>query len=158
MSPGNLYRYFKSKDEIIKAASDAEAEWLLAEMNKLSSKGDVVEALTRTAMIVIEEYNDPDQARFIAEIYAEAARNKDIGECFARNDEETRQGIAALLKSAQQAGKVSKIFKPDEVAQAIVALIDGYSTRTLLEPKFKPRKVRKIIKTIIGNLVHPPEG
>ena len=155
MSPGNLYRYFKSKEEIIRAAADAESDYLLCEMKKLGQKGNIVEALTETAMLIIEEYNNADQARFIAEIYAEAARNATIGDCFAHNDKEIRKGLTELLKTAKSEGQVNLALPALDVAQAILALIDGYSTRILLDPTFKPKKTRKTIQLIIENLVQP---
>ena len=155
MSPGGLYRYFDSKEEIIRAASDLETEWLLDEMNKHSPGQNIVEALTKTAMSTIFAYSEPDQARFIAEIYAESARNPVIGESFIKNDKETRKGLTQILKTEQDDGRISPIFPPDEIAQAIVALVDGYSTRILLDPDFKADQVETIIHDIIENLVRP---
>ena len=75
-----IFRYFNSKEEITKTSADAEAERLLAVMNCLNSKEDVVESLTKLAIsISIKEYNTPEQTRFIVRIYAEAARNKNVG-------------------------------------------------------------------------------
>ncbi len=155
MSPGNLYRYFKSKEDIIKAAADAETEWLAEEMQKIGETENIVDALTTTAMITIEEFNDPDQARFIAEIYAEAARNPSVGSCFSRNDAEMRRAIARLVQTAEREGKISPLLKPDETAQALAALIDGFSTRILVEPDFKPAKARKTIRQMIKSLLRP---
>ncbi len=157
MSPGGLYRYFASKDEIIRAASDLETEWLLDEMNKLGPGENIVEALTKTAMNTISSYNEPDQARFIAEIYAESARNPVIGESFIKNDKETRRGLTSILQKQQDEGRISPLFPPKKVAQAIMALVDGYSTRILLDPKFKPKAVEPLIYAIIENLVQPNE-
>ena len=155
MSPGGLYRYFNSKDEIIRATSDLETEWLLEEINKLGPKQDVVAALTKTAMDIILAYNEPDQARFIAEIYAESARNPTIGESFAKSDEETRKGLTLILKMEQDEGRISPIFPPKEVAQTIIALVDGFSTRILLDPNFKPGAIEPIIYNLIKSLVRP---
>jgi AcrR family transcriptional regulator len=155
MSPGNLYRYFKGKDEIIQAATDEEVEWYLDQIKKYISSKNIVKVLTKMAMKIIKVYNDPEQACLVAEVYAEAARNVSIKSCLFKNNRQITDEITSLLHRAIKDGDISPVLKAEQIAEAFMALIDGYSTRILVNPDFKPKAFEKIIKLMIESLLQP---
>src|SRR5277367_4258134 len=75
MSPGNLYRYFPSKEAIVEglcAVDQAERARAFAEL--MADKGDIMEAMCAALRRHVLE-KSPEKARLIVEIWAEAGRN-----------------------------------------------------------------------------------
>lgn len=100
MSPGALYRYFRSKTEIIRALIDEERDASEALFSGIDKAGDAVEALADALAETMRAVNDRDYARLALEIAAEAERDPVAGAILADAEEAMRRRLADALRRA----------------------------------------------------------
>src|SRR5438874_6116869 len=79
LSPGAIYRYFRSKEEIIAAISQANHQAELALVDEIKSRGATLEILGELANEFFGHLRDDEICLNIA-LWAEATRNADIRE------------------------------------------------------------------------------
>lgn len=112
LSVGAIYRYFTSKDEIIRAICAEGTQALPSELTA---------SAIRTFLESMQALSNRDgHARLVAQIYAEAALSDDLAALVRGQLDELREQIAGLLtdREAEDARRISGAF---------VALCQGYS-------------------------------
>jgi AcrR family transcriptional regulator len=75
MSAGHIYNYFDSKDAIILAFVEREAEHVAGLLRDLDSRDDPLEAMLEDAPMHVAESLDPQPWHMPLEMYSEASRN-----------------------------------------------------------------------------------
>jgi TetR/AcrR family transcriptional regulator, repressor for uid operon len=141
MSPGNLYRYFPSKEAIVEGLCEADkalrAESFAAFADFLARNGDLTEA-TRLGMREHVLSKPPEKARMIVEIWAEAGRNPRVAEITQALDADVVDGIERLIDVAKAAGAASPGLNSRFAARFFITLIAGFFKRIAVEPSFNP--------------------
>ena len=112
MSNGAIYRYFKSKNELITAICDETTSSLPEELSERSLRSFL--GAIRSAA------REQDHARLIAQIYAEAAISAPLASIVQRQLSELRAALVALLPGREPT-------EAEAVADAFVALCQGYT-------------------------------
>ena len=149
MSPGALYRYFESKDAIIRAIAEDEREDNARLLRALTDAPDLVTGLSRIGRAALEAGADPDYGRLAVEIIAEAARNPEVAAIFRRNEAEVKAALTEALLAARSAGTLDPAIDPAAAAEILIALYDGLSTRALLNPEFDPEQVAPLLDALL---------
>lgn len=129
MSPGNLYRYFRGKDEIIRAIVERDRAELVAWATRVERHGDIVEALAGLADDLMRRAAEPGYARIAVEVLAEAGRDPQVGEFYRRTDAEVCAIIERALAAAVRAGRIDPGLDCKAAAQWLMALGDGIVAR-----------------------------
>ena len=155
MSPGALYRYFDSKDAIIRAIAEDEREDNARLLRALAEAPDLVTGLSRIGRAALEAGADADYGRLAVEIIAEAARNPEVAAIFRRNDAEVKAALTEALRAARSAGQLDTAVEPAAAAEILIALYDGLSTRALLNPDFDPAQVAPLLDALLERLLQP---
>ncbi len=155
MSPGALYRYFDSKDAIIRAIAEDEREENARLLQALADAPDLVTGLSRIGRAALEAGADPDYGRLAVEIIAEAARNPEVAAIFRRNDAEVKAALMEALRAAQRAGQLDTAVEPAAAAEILIALYEGLSTRALLNPEFDPEQVAPLLDALLRRFLRP---
>jgi TetR/AcrR family transcriptional regulator, transcriptional repressor of aconitase len=123
LSIGAIYRYFRSKDEIIAAICDQAG----------GSLPTVLDAETITCFLeqIRRLSREDGHARLIAQIYAEAAIDPRLAEVVQHQVQELRGEVAARLtgRSPEQA---------ESIAEAFVALAHGYTQQLAIRGDLDP--------------------
>lgn len=136
MSPGNLYRYFASKDAIIAGISERDRMEIAGDFAGLDPrKGgllDQLDELGRRHMV-----RKPREKAIIAlQIWAEASRSPDMARICAGFDEVVEHGLAAAVQSAKASGELPADLDEARFLQVLFMMADGFFCRRAVDPDF----------------------
>lgn len=135
MSPGNIYRYFPSKDALIAGMTERDRARILQDFAAIHDAPDMMDALARLARKHLIEEPSGD-ACMALEIWAEAARNPVVGSMIAGIEGAVHEGLCDVLLKAKQQGRMAHAANVDSVARFIGTLVDGLFKRRALEKDF----------------------
>ncbi|MFI9272008.1 TetR/AcrR family transcriptional regulator [Kitasatospora sp. NPDC052896] len=130
MSSSAVYRYFRSKDELIDATVD-EALALTEEMFARLLAADPVPSPARTLELLTDtvhsrgENADYDLSRLAMQAWTEALRRPHLRERTARYYRTAREHFGELARHWQQAGHIAPDADPEAVAALLTTLMPG---------------------------------
>jgi AcrR family transcriptional regulator len=151
MSPGSLYRYFRSKEEIIAGIAErdrAEAARQFASVGQ----GDFFDGLAALAQHHLVE-RSVEEVSLCAEIIAESRRNPAVARIYQDMERDVRARFIALLQSAAERGEVRRDIDLDGTVTVLFALADGLSWRRAVEPSFNAGAVMPIVLGVVRQLL-----
>jgi TetR/AcrR family transcriptional regulator, transcriptional repressor of aconitase len=143
LSPGAIYNYFNSKEEIIEAIADkrhAQEKQIIVRAGKQAS---LLDALGRIGDAFFGELKNPQQRlhrRVGIQLGAEAQRNPRILRLVRRGVNGPRKRLSGILSEAQRRGKISANLDPDATARFLVGAFHGpvlqreWDDQVLIEP------------------------
>lgn len=134
MSPGNLYRYFDSKDDIIRAIVERDRAQLLALVEGVGRSQDLISALVHLAREIMKRASGAGYGRIAMEVQAEAGRNKVIGTVYRSADQDIRAALESALCAAAHAGRIDAGTDCKAAAIWLLALGDGVVARFAINP------------------------
>jgi len=155
ISPGALYRYYPSKDDIILALAEmerAENDELIAYLN---SKKDVLKALREAMPEIIKEITKPDIARLTMEIGAEAARNADVAAPFIASEKKFKSDLIEALTRGQKNGFVDPSVDIRAFVHLFVNMLEGISGSFAFPTDVSIRKLTKSLDQVIHRTLSP---
>lgn len=138
MSPGNLYRYFSSKNALIAAMAERDRMQIAADFAGLDpARGsllDQLEVLGRRHLV-----EEPREKSIIAlQIWAEAARNPEMASMCAAIDGTVVSGLASAFAGAKANGELPPNLDETRFLQAVFMMTDGFFCRRATDPSFDP--------------------
>lgn len=136
MSPGNLYRYFASKDAIIAGMAERDRMAIAEDFAALDpAKGgllDQLECLGRRHLV-----GEPREKAVIALlIWAESSRNPAMASMCASIDNTVAQGMSAAVAAAKASGELPANLDDGRFLQAIFMMADGFFCGRAADPNF----------------------
>lgn len=156
MSPGALYRYFRSKPEIIQAIVEREREAVLELVSRLEGSGDFLGALVELLLQSIKDAGDAEYAKLALEIAAEGRRNAAIGAVLQRAESEVTERLATLLTTAKRAGDIGAGADPEVAARLLFALIDGSVGAQGLLAALPTKRLKATLQKLVRGLLDAP--
>jgi len=135
MSPGNLYRYFPSKEAIVAGLCALDQAALAADFNALEPSDNLVEAMRS---MLRKQLIDEPRRRFqlVVEIWAEATRNPAVAAMCLGVDAEVRSHLARFVERAKQGAATVPDLDTGFAVRTIVTLGIGLFKRRAHEPEF----------------------
>lgn len=155
MSPGGLYRYFRSKDDMIEAIAEDERIRGLRLLSQLSGDGDLTDRMVAVGMSYIREMSEPDALPLMAEVFSEGLRNSAIGATFLRNEREIHDLIRAFLTDLEARGEIRPIVALDGVISLMCGVIDGVAMRHGFDASLTPDRIAPQLRAIVTALLRP---
>ena len=138
LSAGAVYRYFRSKEEIVAAIAGQAGDGLrerLAEVTATDPPPSPAAALEALLTFVDSQARPEGSLRIALQVWAEALRDPAL----AARVEETygmlRDGLVLACRRAQEAGSLAPGADPDAVGRVLFSLVPGYVLRRLLMPE-----------------------
>src|SRR4029434_5131536 len=147
MSPGNLYRYFRSKEDIIAGiaerdrAETAQHFAAVGEVNFLAG----LRALAKQHLVE----RSLEEVALCAEIMAESRRNPAVARIYQDIEADVRARFIELLKSTAERGEIRRDIELDGTVTVLFALADGLSWRRAVEPSFNAEAVMPIVLRMV---------
>lgn len=136
LSPGAVYQYFRSKEAIIQAMSEAELHRNLALIGELAAQDDTQDVLSGLADAFFKRLDEnlPASCRVSVEIWAEALRNADVGDALRVRVENHLEKFAEIVRRAQQRGEINPALEPQAVARIMLSSFYGLVLQKALDP------------------------
>ncbi|MCW5689538.1 MAG: TetR/AcrR family transcriptional regulator [Pseudolabrys sp.] len=156
MSPGNLYRYFPSKEALIAGICERNRADAVDSFNQVNDAPDFFEALAGLAQYHLVDRTD-DEVSICAEIMAESRRHPDIRELYQTIENDIRERMAAMLQSAAERGEIRADLDAQAVAGLLLAIGDGMSWRRSVDPKFSAEESLPLILNMVHGLLAVPK-
>jgi AcrR family transcriptional regulator len=156
MSPGNLYRYFPSKEALIAGICERNRADAVDSFNQVNDAPDFFEALAGLAQYHLVDRTD-DEVSICAEIMAESRRHPDIRQLYQSIENDIRERMAAMLQSAAERGEIRADLDAQAVAGLLLAIGDGMSWRRSVDPKFSAEESLPLILNMVHGLLAVPK-
>ena len=152
MSPGNLYRYFASKDDLVAGLAGRDREQMQTDFAQLLGSPDPLKtfiALGRRHLV--EEPRS--KSIMMQEIWAEASRNPRIAALSAAMDRAICTYMADFVSMWRVSNGVTGHGTPADVARLIMALADGLCRRRATDIEFDPASNFELALPVIFHMV-----
>jgi TetR/AcrR family transcriptional repressor of uid operon len=154
MSPGNLYRYFSSKEAIIAGIAERDRAEVASEFaNADLSHGlfAVLEGMAHHHFSV----RPMEQVQLCTEIMSEARRHPEIARISASFDADVKRWLTGLFKAAADRGDISHDVDFEAVATMLMIIADGVWWRRALDPNFKPEAALPLFMDLARHMLKP---
>lgn len=153
MSPGNLYRYFPSKDALVAGLCERDRAGLAGELAVLRDSGaGFLDAFRELGRQHFEE-DGCGKARLCLEIWAEASRNPEVAAFQTEFDRTLESLFADAFEEAKRVGAVHPSIDARAVASIISKLADGLFVRRAIATDFDPKREIADVFAVIGALL-----
>jgi AcrR family transcriptional regulator len=155
MSPGNLYRYFPSKEALIAGICErnrAEAADSFLAVDQAPGFFEGLAALARHHLVERPE----EEAGLCAEIMAESRRNPEIARLHTELEQDIKTRLVDMLRRAAGRGEISAQVDLDAAATMLMVLSDGLSWRRASDPSFNAEAaLPHVLHMVRCLLTHP---
>jgi TetR/AcrR family transcriptional regulator, transcriptional repressor of aconitase len=146
LSPGAIYNYFASKEDIVEAIARDRHDRERRIMMDARKKGTITSALSHLRDAFFGELNNPRgrlRRRVSMQMWIEAQRNPRIMRTVRRGLNGPRKVLRDILADAQRRGEISRTADPDAIARFLIAAFHGlvlqveWEKQLPLEPHFR---------------------
>jgi AcrR family transcriptional regulator len=151
MSPGNLYRYFRSKEDIIAGIAERDRADAAQQFDALD-QGDFFDGLAALAQHHLVE-RSLEEVALCAEIMAESRRNPDVARIYESIEADVKGRLVAMLRTAAERGEIGRETDFEGVASVLLALADGLSWRRAVDSAFDAESVLPLILEMVKCLL-----
>ncbi|KAA2236500.1 TetR/AcrR family transcriptional regulator [Salinarimonas soli] len=149
MSPGNLYRYFPSKDALAAGLAERDRAQLAADFGFLAEADDFVSAFKALGRKHFME-EPRERSVLCLEIWAEATRNPNFAAMTHAFERELVGRMSGLFADAQRRGRLPGTLDPHAAAVMVSTLANGLFVRRAVAPGFDAEREVAAVLTMIG--------
>ncbi len=156
MSTGLIYRYFDSKDAIVRGIVDRQMEEARALLDSIGSSQDLVAALLEH----FERWSRPQEeemsAALFLEMAAEASRDPRVAEVTRAADEMVRARLVEALRRSVRAegGELDEAMAERRVL-GLQCVIEGLMVRAVRQPDLDRAMLEGCLEKILADLTAP---
>ena len=150
---GTVTHYFDGKDALLAAALDRLAARLYDVIERTDGKdffADLAQAMP------VDAQGRRDWRVWLC-YWGRAISDPELASRHNTHYARIQAAIAEALRTAQDLGDVNPDVPADDLADAIIAAVDGVGTRAALAPRAWPAaRQRALLETMLGPLLAPP--
>ena len=152
MSPGNLYRYFPSKEALIAGIAERDRAEVAQEFASADLSKGFFAVLEGMAYHHFSERSD-EQVKLCTEIMSEARRHPEIARISAAFDADVRKWLIDLLRAGGDRGDIARDLDLDAAATMLMVIADGVWWRRALDPAFDAKALLPIFMDITRHML-----
>ena len=149
MSPGNLYRYFPSKDAIVAGLAERDRSEVSTDFSALGQAPDFLATLAAIARKYLADA-PREKAALHLEIWAEAARNPAIADICRSVDGDVGSRLAKAFSVAQHRGQIDASVDVGAAGWLAMTLADGMIRQRAHDPDFDAERSIGMVIRVIG--------
>jgi AcrR family transcriptional regulator len=153
MSPGNLYRYFTSKNALVAALSERDRTELAAEFQAVHAHPEGLMAAFRELGRRHFEEEPAEKAKLCIEIWAEATRNPEVAKLQTEFDRVLIEEFTAIFEAARQSGAMHTSVDPRAAAAILAKLGNGLFVRRATAEDFNAEREIGEVFAVIGAML-----
>ena len=161
MSPGNLYRYFASKDALVAGLCERDRAELAREFSSVEDHGGDFLAMLKHVGRKYFRDESPDKARLCLEIWSEATRNPHVAALQTEFDRQMVEQLVGLFEAAKQKGAIPPSVNSRATASILDKLAAGLFVRKASATDFDPDReigeVFAVVDALLGGLITFPD-
>jgi TetR/AcrR family transcriptional regulator, repressor for uid operon len=155
MSPGNLYRYFPSKEAIIAGIAEQNRADAAQSFAAVMQSPEFFQGLAQLARHHLVDRTQ-EEIGLCAEIMAESRRNPAVARIFQDIERDVKERMAAMLRHAAERKEIAAGLDHEAVATALMVLADGMSWRRSVDPSFDAETILPLILQMVKSLLTKP--
>jgi AcrR family transcriptional regulator len=152
MSPGNLYRYFRSKEAIIAGIAERDRAEVGAQLANAQFTTDFFATFAALARHHFVE-RTAEEVGLCSEIMTESRRNPTIAKIMQDFDDEVRARLVSMLRAAAERGDISAEIDFEGVVTMMMVIADGVWWRRAVDPNFNAEAVLPIFMDITRHML-----
>ena len=141
LSTGAIYRYFKSKDEIVVAVCE-QGDNILPRSLSAEALAQFLEAIRARAR--------DGHARLVTQIYAEAAISPTLALVVQKQLDAGRARIAELVRT-ERAPTRSDDHSPEQIAEAFIAICAGFNQQLAVRGDLDPAPFTRALLAVTSD-------
>lgn len=138
LSPGAIYRYFQSKDQVVEAIARERHSWECELIANRSREPDALAALHAIAADFAESLatrRGRDMRRTGVELWAEALHDRRLKKLVLEGVHGPLALLTELVERARKAGQLAEHVRAEPTARALIALFHGFVLQKSWEPE-----------------------
>jgi AcrR family transcriptional regulator len=140
MSPGNVYRYFPSKEAIIAGIAERDRAEVAAQLAGTQFATDFFSSFAALARHHFVE-RTAEEVGLGAEIMSESRRNPTISKIMNEFDADVKERLVTMLQSAQSRGDIARDADIGAAVEMLMIIADGVWWRRAVDPNFDAEAV-----------------
>ncbi len=155
LSPGAIYKYFSSKDQIIDEIAVERHAQEHALLLSVIEEDDKAQSLQELSSVFFANFagGEYKKARRVGvEVWAEALRNPEILKTVRRGVDEPRKLLARIVTQCQQRDEIPSHIDPDDFARVIIAIFHGFILQQAWDSRVGKHQFLAIIDSLLDAL------
>ena len=157
LSAGLVYRYFRSKDELITALAGEALQLLRASVEEAIAAGErpgTEEVLVRLLRTIDELDQRERIARVAVQVWGEALVNPAVGSAFTAEIERLLAALERLVRAAQADGQLDRDLDPVYAARALYSILPGFLLQRALDPALDAAGYQQAARALVAGRLH----
>jgi TetR/AcrR family transcriptional regulator, transcriptional repressor of aconitase len=153
LSAGAVYRYFKSKDDIVRAIAGQKVEQfatLLSSILRENPPLGLDEVMDRVARFAGDHLDQDGALRLAPQAWALALYNPEIGTAIEEIFRMNREWFTKVVERMKEAGRLAPDADPEAVGATLMCIAPGYVLQRLIVGDIDAETLRKGVHGIMG--------
>jgi AcrR family transcriptional regulator len=160
LSPGAVYNYFSSKEDIVIAAVKEFSDWSISSLDSLIAENPD-ESLIKVIqfwLALIKQNGTSQSISIQLDFYSEATRNNSIREAVVKSQAATHEKLIELIKKNQQSGVLNPGLDALAIARAIMGMVFGIMIHKSLDPETDLDAFEMVCEALLDGTFSSPQS
>jgi AcrR family transcriptional regulator len=160
LSAGAIYRYFPSKEALLKAISERSLERDLDLLEGArASEDEPIAALELLSLAMRSLFQEPafeTSTRVTVELRPELLRNEDLRRGLKKNLRVMLASVSLLISDARRKGQIKPTVDPEALAMLALCFTEGLRQYRLVDPQtFKAEPLIDLMRDLVAEPTSP---